>query len=401
MTADYTYDATGEKTGVEYVKSASAWYSDTIVPTIHGQWAKQTSTFSKQVYSYDAAGRLTQVQNTPTGEGCTTRVYHYEQDGNRTALTTTQPNSKGECVFTGGTNETHWYDAADRLIDDGTVYDPAGDLAALPGADNSGGANLASTFYSSGKTDTQSEEGETTGYLLDPEQRPRETVLSGLANATITTHYAGPGYRPSWTVTEPGGEWVRDIYGIEGDVAALETNGSPTSLEIENLHGDVVATASPSTTATSLASTADTTEFGDPTGGRPPTQWWLGGFGLTTQEYSGTLLMGGRAYQPQLGRFLQPNPAPTTSEDLYSYLFNDPVNSRDPSGEAPLIPTNTAETAVAQPAGTPGTGAFAPFAAVQPTAVAGELTEQPTATPAAVSSPSILTPEALSQGEQW
>ncbi len=399
MAANYTYDSTGEKTGVEYVKSKSAWYTDAVVPTIHGQWAKQTSSLSRQAYSYDAAGRLTQVQNTPTGEGCTTHVYQYEQDGNRTALAAIGPNSKGECVSTGETTETHWYDAADRLIDDGTVYDPAGDLAALPGVDNSGGANLASTFYSNSRTDTQSEEGETTGYLLDPEQRPRETVLSGLTNATITTHYAGPGYRPSWTVTEPGGEWVRDIYGIEGNVAALETNGTPTSLEVENLHGDVVATASPSTTATALASTADTTEFGDPTGGRPPTSWWLGGLGLTTQEYSGTLLMGGRAYQPQLGRFLQPNAAPATSEDSYSYLFNDPVNSRDPSGEGTITPTSATEPPVAQSA--VPLGAFAQFAAVQPPAVAGELAEQPAAAGAATSPPSILTPEALALGRKW
>ena len=401
MTANYTYDSTGEKTGVEYVKGGSVWYSDAIVPTIHNQWAKQTSTFSKQAYTYDAAGRLTQVQSTPTGEGCTTRAYRFDQDGDRTGLTTTQAGAKGECVSTGGTNEAHWYDAADRLIDEGTVYDPAGDLAALPGVDNSGGANLASAFYSNGKTDTQSEEGETTGYLLDPEERPRETVLSGLTNAIITTHYAGPGYRPSWTVTEPSGNWVRDIYGIEGNVAALETNGQPTSLEIENLHGDVIATASPSTAATSLASTADTTEFGDPTGGRPPTQWWLGGFGLTTQEYSGTLLMGGRAYQPQLGRFLQPNPNPATSEDSYSYLFNDPLNMRDPSGEEPLTLTNTTETAASQPATGPGGGAFAPFTAVQPPAVANELTEQPSITPPATTLPAVLTPEALNLGRQW
>ncbi len=401
MTATYSYDSTGEKTGVEYVKNSNCgcvWYTDKIVPTVHSQWATQTSTFSKQAYSYDAAVRLTQVQDTPTGEGCTTLVYHYDEDGNRAALTTISPNSKGECASTGGTNGTHWYDAADRLVDEGTVYDPAGDLAALPGVDNSGGANLASTFYSEGKLDSQSEEGETTGYLLDPEQRPRETVLSGLTNAIITTHYAGPGYRPSWTVTEPGGEWVRDIYGIEGNVAALETTGQPTSLEIENLHGDVVATASPSATVTTLATTNDTTEFGDPTGGRPPANWWLGAFGLTTQEYSGTLLMGGRAFQPQLGRFLQPNQDPATSENSYSYLFNDPVNSRDPSGEGTLTSTNTVEAAVTEPRTTPD---LAPFTAVQPPSPASELTEQPTATSAATNPPSILTPELLSQGKQW
>jgi hypothetical protein len=111
-------------------------------------------------------------------------------------------------------------------------------------------------------------------------------------------------------------------------------------------------------------------------------------------------MMGGRAYQPQLGRFLQPNPNPAGSEDAYSYLSNDPVDSRDPSGEGAPTPTNTAEAATTQ-GGTPPP-AFAPFTAVQPPSSASELTEAPTATPsAATSPPSILTPEALSEGKQW
>ena len=42
--------------------------------------------------------------------------------------------------------------------------------------------------------------------------------------------------------------------------------------------------------------------------------------------------MGARSYIPQLGRFLQPDPAPGGSASAYAYTFGDPVNSSDPTG---------------------------------------------------------------------
>ena len=195
MTASYAYDATGEATSLQYVKTSNCsctWFSDAIVPTIHGSWATQRSTLSSQEYGYDAAGRLTEAQDTPAGQGCTTRLYGYDGDGNRTDLLTRQPASGGACASEGGSNEPHRYDSADRLMDDGTVYDAYGDIAALPGAD-AGGGNLISTFYGEGATDAESQEGETTAYLLEPEGRPNQTVSSGTYNATVVSHYSGPG----------------------------------------------------------------------------------------------------------------------------------------------------------------------------------------------------------------
>ena len=41
-----------------------------------------------------------------------------------------------------------------------------------------------------------------------------------------------------------------------------------------------------------------------------------------------------RMYQPELGRFLQPDPQEFTAGDynLYRYCHNDPVNKSDPTG---------------------------------------------------------------------
>ena len=121
------------------------WFKDTVVPSIHGQWLEPDEHASTKTYTYDAAGRLTQVQNTPAGKGCTTRIYAYDEDTNRTSLTTANQR-KGECATEGGTKENHTYDTADRLTDTGTTYNTFGDITSLPAAD-AGGIELTSTYY--------------------------------------------------------------------------------------------------------------------------------------------------------------------------------------------------------------------------------------------------------------
>ena len=61
MTASYTYNQAGEATALSYKKETHCtenceWFKDSVIPTIHGQWASQTSTFGKEGYGYDAVG---------------------------------------------------------------------------------------------------------------------------------------------------------------------------------------------------------------------------------------------------------------------------------------------------------------------------------------------------------
>jgi RHS repeat-associated protein len=124
------------------------------------------------------------------------------------------------------------------------------------------------------------------------------------------------------------------ISGINGALAAVQTNTETPILQITNLHGDVVATAALSETETKLLSTSDTTEYGVPRSGTtPPKYSWLGGDALQTELPTGVIAMGARSYVPQLGRFLQTDPRPGGSADAYAYTFGDPVNTSDPSGE--------------------------------------------------------------------
>jgi RHS repeat-associated protein len=337
MTAKYTYDETGQATKLEYVKTTECstectWYSDSVVPSITGQWLSQSSSLSSQAYKYDNAARLTQVQDTPAAGGCTTRLYGFDADTNRTSQTTRSPGTGGVCATEGGTVVSHTYDPADRLIDTGATYDTFGDITSLPAGD-AGGTTLSSSYYVNGTLASQTQNGQTNGYHLDPSGRQREVVATGHTALTSVEHYAGPGDGPSW-VAEGTTGWTRNIPGIVGGLVATQTNGESPVLQVENLHGDIVATASTSVAAKALASTSDTSEYGVPRTATPPKYSWLGASERATTLPTGVVAMGARSYVPQIGRFLQTDPVPGGSANAYSYTSGDPVNESDPSGES-------------------------------------------------------------------
>ncbi len=352
MTAKDLFDATGQTIGLEYVKTTHCtekcvWYSDSIVPSVHGQWLTQASTFSNQSYRYDPAERLTEVTDTPSGKGCTARLYGYDEETNRTSLTTREPGSEGKCATEGGATEKHTYDEANRLNDTGAVYNPFGDITKVPAAD-AGGWELTSSFYGSDKLASQTQNGETIGYNLDPAGRNRETVSTGKTASDIISHFAGAGDSPAWTVEEPSGHWSRNIPGIDGSLAAVQGNGEPPVLQLPNLHGDIIATAAVSETETKLLTTADTTEYGVPRTSTPAKYSWLGAAQRSTQLPSGIVAMGARSYVPQIGRFLEPDPVEGGSANAYAYTFGDPVNTSDPGGESTGTPPAWAIQAGAQ-----------------------------------------------------
>ncbi len=341
MTATYTRNAAGMTTALAYEKTTHCsekcvWFTESATPSIHNQVVEQVSSLATNNNTYDEAGRLVEVQETPAGEGCTTRIYGYEAETNRTSLTTRPPNSKGECTNEGGSEEKHTYDTANRIIDSGISYDDFGDITKLPAAD-AGGHEVTSSYYVDGQLQSQTQNGQTSTYQLDPEERTRET-LNG-STATIS-HYAGSGSAPAWTVEPVSGHWHRYVQAISG-FAATETDTTEPELQLSDLHGDIIAKASISETATKLLSTERSTEYGVPTSSKPEKYGWLGSDLRATEFPSGIVAMGARSYIPQIGRFLQTDPLPGGSANAYAYTYGDPINSSDPSG------TYTAEVTAA------------------------------------------------------
>jgi YD repeat-containing protein len=308
MCANYTHNSVGEATKIEYIKTgncaesgAPVWFSETRTPSARGETMTRSTTLAAETYAYDSVGRLTETRETPAGEGCTVRLYGYDEESNRTSQTARAPGAEGKCATEGGTVVNHTYDEGNRLTDAGISYDAFGNVTKLPAADAEG-HELASTFYVDNAVATQSQNGVSTNYYLDPEGRVRETV-SGV-NA-IVAHYDSSGETIAWT-SESGGKSTRNIPGIDGTLSATQTNGATAVLQLHDLQGDVVATAALSSSETKLLSTYNSTEFGVPNKEKTPPKFaWLGAGDVASALASGVITYGSTSYVPQTGMALQ------------------------------------------------------------------------------------------------
>ncbi len=319
MCANYTYNSIGEATHLEYIKTtncsektAPVWYSETIGSTVRGETLNRTSTLATENYAYDTLGRLTEAQETPAGGECSVRLYEYEKESNRIKLTSRKPGTKGECATAGGAEEKHTYDEANRMTDTGVEYEGLGNIAKLPAADAEG-HELKSTFYVDGAVASQTQNSVTNEYGLDPAGRVLTTATGG---KTMINHYDGSGETVAWaceaatgTETCETGKWTRNIPGIDGALAAIQTNGGTPVLQLHDLKGNVIATAELSSGATKLLSTYNSTEFGVPNKEKtPPPFAWLGAADISKSLSSGVITYGATSYVPQTGRTLQSVP---------------------------------------------------------------------------------------------
>ncbi len=320
MCANNTFNAVGEAIAIEYKKTsncaeskAAVWFSETRVPSARGEIMSRSSTLSSETYTYEPLGRLTETEETPVGEGCTTRIYAYDEASDRARLTTRKPGGEGKCAAEGGTVEAHNYDEAGRLTDEGIAYEAFGNATKLPAGDAEA-HELKSTFYVDGAVASQEQNGTKNEYFLDPVGRQRYTV-SGTKR--MLSHYDASGEAVAWSceattseTCEASAKWTRNIPGIDGTLAATQEGEGKTGkqpvLQLHDLKGDIVATIGDNTSETKLLSTYNSTEFGVPNGGKaPPPYAWLGASGVASSLATGVITYGATSYVPQTGRSLQ------------------------------------------------------------------------------------------------
>ncbi len=337
MEARRTYDEAGNTTDLAYVKttnctSACIWLDFQANYSIHGQQLVQASSLSTQNSTLDKAGRLTSVQDTPAGTGCTIRTYAYDADSNRTSLTAQAPATDGSCnTGATGTTTSHTYDAADRITDTGFTYDSFGNITTVPATVT--GTITTATYYANNKVHSLIQGTTTRTWTLDPAWRLRVSSDSGGSTSTKTYHYGSGSDAPTWIAEDATAtHWTRNIFGTSGEFAAVTDSVSGTALQLTNLHNDVVTTASLDPTVTAPLSTFEATEFGQPRASTSPRYGWLGGALRETDSLTGILLMGARLYVPVLGRFLQVDPVDGGSANRYDYATQDPINYVDTTG---------------------------------------------------------------------
>ncbi|WP_425957013.1 DUF6531 domain-containing protein [Xylanimonas sp. McL0601] len=260
-------------------------------------------------YGYDNAGRLVTVADV-RNDVCQTRAYTFDDDGNRTKLST--GTYGGDCA-TGQTLQVtkDWssaYDAADRLTKgasvtttawtrdetDGTTvqtgpttttggaygFDAMGRATALPAIDTpanaaavgSGGSPTAGNatvgYYDTDAAASITQDGVKTTFTLDPAgRRSASTTTNVTTSTTITRRYGDGSDNPSWAQSVTGTNPASvSVYGssIGGDLGFTVTDGA-ASLDLADPHGDTVTTVAVPLTgnATGIGAVACYDEYGN------------------------------------------------------------------------------------------------------------------------------------------
>ncbi|WP_157887900.1 RHS repeat-associated core domain-containing protein [Frondihabitans sp. PAMC 28766] len=311
---------------------------------LESQITGQTSPVSTQHFTYDQDDRLTTVQDSvSTGQAttCATRQYAFDADSNRTSLAAYAAGNTGACsTSTAPTTVNSTYDQADRITNAGYAYDAFGRTTTVPAVDAAGvgqyasdAGNLTVGYYSNDMVNTETQGAGSLSYGLDPEQDRIATTVNGAT--TTTNHYSGDSDSPTWSSTG-GSNWNRSLDGIDGGYAASEDQTGAVTLELANMHGDIVATALDATTDTGIqtGSYNESTEYGiDRTASTGSTSYgWLGSQKRSDNSLSGLVLMGVRLYDPNTGRFLSTDPIYGGNSNPYVYPA-DPIGASDVSGK--------------------------------------------------------------------
>jgi RHS repeat-associated protein len=318
VTDTYGYDANGLLSSYVAKFSGTTIYSETInTRDSVGRITQRTETIGSEShvwgYTYDAAGRLTDVTKDSTAVG----HYGYDADDNRT-------------TFTGpGGTVTPTYDAQDRLLTYGTAsyaYTANGELTT-----KTVGSQVTSYTYDAlgnllhvGLPSSMSLD-----YVVDGEDRRVGKKVGG----TLSQGFL---YQDALNVVAQldgsGNVVARFVFGTKPNVPDYFTNASGTFRIVSDHLGSTRLIVNTSTGAT--VERIDYDEFGNITQDTSPGLTPFGFAGGLYDKDTGLVRFGARDYDASVGRWTSKDPIRFEggSFNLYGYVVNDPINALDPTG---------------------------------------------------------------------
>ncbi len=338
-TVSYQYDAAGRRTRLTWPDSFHVTYEYNAVGEVTA--IKENGSSALATFTYDNLGRRTSLAR---GNGSTTG---YAFDGGSRLIdlgldlggsshdvwTDLSYNPAGQIVSktinNTGYNFTLPAAYADAYADNGlNQYTSAGGVA--PSYDSRGnttgdGTKAYAYDYSNRLTSVNA-----TSVLLSYDPSGRLRALGGSAVADTLFVYDGVDVIAEYN---PGGSLVRRYVhgpGMDEPLVWFEGAGHSGSGTPDRRYlfaderGSIIAVEGGSTTKNSYD------EYGVPGSGN------AGRFQYTGQMWmpeAGLYHYKARAYNPELGRFMQPDPIGYgDGVNMYNYVAGDPVNSRDPTG---------------------------------------------------------------------
>ncbi|MDL5205354.1 RHS repeat-associated core domain-containing protein [Streptomyces sp. ALI-76-A] len=329
----YDYDKNGDRTTTtypggtvqktDYDKSSRAQKIEvkngsTVLSTItydYNKSGKDTEKINKRTtdgaalaYTYDSKGRLTKAVETKDGSTTAGWAYCYDKASNITGRST-------------GT-DLPACDNAQSVRE----YNNAGELTSLDG-------NTGFTYDGDGnETSAASPTGSRSGGQWTPFTQLSDLTASGAASNYT---YAGVDNndrltRGSSTFTNAATGMTREnstgfVREASGTLTAMTTGGA-SQYYLTDVQGSVIGLVDATGKRTATYSYGPYGEARTATGTNQPYRYTG-----TYLDPSGLYKMGARYYDPQLGRFTQPDPS-GQEKNSYLYAAGDPINNTDPSG---------------------------------------------------------------------
>ncbi|MET7568794.1 RHS repeat-associated core domain-containing protein [Streptomyces sp. NPDC005492] len=343
----YTRDASGQTTGLkDNLTGQSECYTYDELDRVTRAWTTEAATgcsgaFTPDLtstalspyqldYTYDGIGNLQKVTST-TSSGAAVRDYvypGYSADQSTYTAGAAQPHGVTSIATSSGTN-AYSYDAAGRMksrTESGISTDYAW---------NTLGQLTKTTVHATGGD-------KTTSYVYDPDGNLLERVApteSVLYLGAQEIHKAG-------TASPVATRYYSDGTSTSAMRVAGTGNGTLTWV-MSDLQNSSQVTID---TATGTAGRRRYLPFGAQRSTSLPSSTDRGFLGKTEDDSTGLDILGARAYDPTLGRFLSADPmsSPYAPQGLnaYTYSRNNPTNFSDPTG---LDPGGTQGTCLYDP----------------------------------------------------